>query len=209
MKYFTTVILTICLFTGCTTTENSPQVPTKAADVSPLLIGSDIPDISLPSPLNESVKLTETMENGALIVFYRGGWCPFCSAELADLAKIDVQLHSKGVEIVAISPDSPEFLQQSIADEDLGYTLLSDSKMEAARAFGVAFRVDIETVQSLKKNGMDIEERSGETHHLLPVPSLFLVNPEGKIVFQYVNPDYRQRVDKSIIMAAVNSMIEE
>lgn len=208
MKYLTLVLLATGLFLSCTADNNDYTVPNSASDVSPLLIGSSVPNITLSDPVNRSVNLSEIGSEKALFVFYRGGWCPFCSAELADLADIDVELQNKGIEIVAISPDTPEYLQASLEDTDLGYTLLSDSSMEAAKAFGVAFRVDKETVQSLKEGGMDIEERSGQTHHMLPVPSVFLTNSEGKIVFQYVNPDYRQRVDKSLIMAAVNSMLE-
>ena len=209
MKYLTPFFLTICLFFSCTVDNSQNRVPNSANDVSPLLIGSSVPNITLSDPVNRSVNLSEIGPEKALFVFYRGGWCPFCSAELADLADIDVELQNKGIEIVAISPDTPEYLQTSLEDIELGYTLLSDSSMEAAKAFGVAFRVDEETVQSLKEGGMDIEERSGQTHHILPVPAAFLTNSEGKIVFQYVNPDYRQRVDKSVIMAAVNSMLEE
>lgn len=208
MKYLTLVLLATGLFLSCTADDNHNSVPSSAGEVSPLLIGSSAPDITLNDPVNRGVNLKEISLNKALFVFYRGGWCPFCSAELADLADIDVELQNKGIEIVAISPDTPEYLQASLEDTDLGYTLLSDSSMEAAKAFGVAFRVDKETVQSLKEGGMDIEERSGQSHHMLPVPSVFLTNSEGKIVFQYVNPDYRQRVDKSLIMAAVNSMLE-
>jgi len=209
MKYLTTLFLAICLLTSCAGVDNDSPVPTSANEVTPLLIGADVPELSLQNPVNQSVSLRDIGENGTLYVFYRGGWCPFCSAELSGLAEIDTELYRKGIEVVGISPDSPEFLQESITDQDLGYTLLSDNKMEAAMAFGVAFRVDEETVRSLKENGMDIEERSGQSHHMLPVPSLFLADADGKIVFQYVNPDYRQRVDKSIVMAAVNSMLEE
>jgi peroxiredoxin len=209
MKYLTPFFLTICLFFSCTVDNSQNRVPDSANDVSPLLIGSSVPDITLSDPENRRVNLNEISYQQTLYVFYRGGWCPFCSAELSDLSEIETELQSKGVEIVAISPDTPEYLKSSNEDTELGYTLLSDSEMNAARAFGVAFQVGQETVQSLKEGGMDIEERSGQTHHMLPVPSVFLTNSEGEIVFQYVNPDYRQRVNKSVIMAAVNSMLEE
>ncbi|TVR31669.1 MAG: AhpC/TSA family protein [Balneolaceae bacterium] len=204
--FLSAVILSL-LAVNCT--NNEQLVPDSASEVSPLLIGSTIPDISLLNPQEEAVNLNEISSQQTLYVFYRGGWCPFCSGELSDLSEIENELQSKGIEIVAISPDTPEYLKHSLEDTEPGYTLLSDSGMEAAKAFGVAFRVDQETVQSLKEGGMDIEERSGQGHHMLPVPSVFLTNSEGKIVFQYVNPDYRQRVDKSVIMAAVNSILEE
>jgi hypothetical protein len=55
---------------------------------------------------------------------------------------------------------------------------------------------------------MDLEERSGLDHHLLPAPAVYLSNNEGIIEFQYVNPDYRQRIDKDVLLAAVTAMLE-
>ena len=73
--------------------------------------------------------------------------------------------------------------------------LLSDSQMNASRAFGIAFVVDEAQVRRLKRFKMDLEEASGETHHMLPVPSVFIVDREGVVRFVYSNPDYKVRID--------------
>ena len=74
-----------------------------------------------------------------------------------------------------ISPDQPDKLAETTAKSGYDYTLLSDSKTDAAQAFGVAFHVDDETVARLKDRfKMDIEADSGETHHILPVPAVFI-----------------------------------
>jgi peroxiredoxin len=162
----------------------------------------------LQSHQNESVNLLDESSENTLFVFYRGGWCPFCSAELAELSSIEDQLYEMGINIVALSPDQPEFLRQSMDDVNMDYKLLSDSMMEASKAFGIAYRLDDETYQRYKTNGMDLEERSGQDHHLLPAPAVFLSNADGIIEFQYVNPDYRQRIDKDVLLAAVTAMLE-
>lgn len=207
-SYLALLVLTITAI-GCSTqTQPSDTIPDNAIDVTPLLIGESIPDMSLQNHLGETVSLRDVSSENSLFVFYRGGWCPFCSTELAELASIEDSLYSMGFNIVAISPDRPEFLQMSINDVEMDYTLLSDSMMEASKAFGIAFRLDDETFQRYKQNGLDLEERSGQDHHLLPVPAVFLTNGEGVIEFQYVNPDYRQRIDKEVLMAAANAMVE-
>jgi len=86
-----------------------------------------------------------------------------------------------------------------------GYVLLSDSKMTAASAFGIAYKVNDDTLKALKNYGIDIEESSGERHHLLPVPSVFLVGKSGRIEFQYVNPDYKVRLDPDVLLAAAEA----
>ena len=107
-----------------------------------------------------------------------------------------------GYQIIAVSPDRPDRLKESVEKHQLNYVLASDSPMEAARAFGVAFQVDVETVERYRQVGVDLEEVSGEKHHLLPVPSVFIIGTEGIIRFQYVNPDYRVRLSADILLAA-------
>ncbi len=80
--------------------------------------------------------------------------------------------------------------------------LLSDSKMSAAESFGVAYQVDDATLKQLQQYGIDIEAASGEKHHILPVPAVFLIGTDGQIKFQYVHPDYKIRLDPELLLAA-------
>lgn len=79
--------------------------------------------------------------------------------------------------------------------------------MVGAQAFGVAYTLDDPTMQQLKKYGIDVEEASGEKHHRLPVPAVFLVSTDGLIRFQYVNPDYRVRLDPELLLSAAKIII--
>ena len=79
-----------------------------------------------------------------------------------------------------MSPDRPEKLKGPAEKHKLKYRLLSDSEMIAAKALGIAFRVDDATVNKYKTDyGIDLEADSGQKHHLLPVPSVFLVGRDG------------------------------
>lgn len=98
-----------------------------------------------------------------------------------------------GVQLFAISPDRPAELKATMEEHALPFQLLSDSQMTAPRAFGIAYRVDAAMLEQLAKHGIDLEEASGQTHHELPVPAVFLVATSGVIQFQYVNPDYTVR----------------
>ena len=89
--------------------------------------------------------------------------------------------------------DRPEKLRATLQKHDLSYTLLSDAKANGVRAFGLAFQVDAATLARYKKFGIDLEETSGETHHILPVPGVFLIDDAGVIRFSYTNVDYKTR----------------
>ncbi len=121
---------------------------------------------------------------------------------MGQLQTIAGDLEKLGYQIIAISPDRPEKLKESLGKNKVEYLLLSDSSMEAARALGVAFKVDDDTLKMFKKYDIDLEQASGQDHHLLPVPSVFVFDKDAKVKFTYVNPDYRTRIDPAVLLAA-------
>ncbi len=63
------------------------------------------------------------------------------------------------------------------------------------------------TLAERKKYNIDVEEASGQKHHLLPVPAVFLVATNGLIQFECVNPDYKVRLDPDLLLAAAKIML--
>jgi len=185
------------------------NIPDNANDVNPLLVGMQIPEIELKDTKNKTVSLAdEIRKKPTAIIYYRGGWCPFCNKQLAGLREIEDELYDLGIKVLAISPDSPGFLSETLAEHEISYHLLSDQRMEGAKKLGIAFRVDQETADRYKENGLDLAERSGYNHLLLPVPSVFLVDTDGTIHFQYVNPDYKVRISGNLLLAAAEDLMK-
>ena len=143
-----------------------------------------------------------------MLVFYRGGWCPYCNIQLSQLRLSFPGLRAIGYKLIAISPDSPESLRATLGDMSLEYTLLSDSQLDLIGALGIGFRVDDPTLEKYKGYGIDLEAASGEAHHVLPVPAVFVVDAKRIIQFHYVNPDYRIRVPGALILEAARSVKE-
>ena len=107
---------------------------------------------------------------------------------------------------MAISADRPEKLQETVQKHMLTYTLLSDARMLAARAYGIAFQLDAAMVERYRGYSIDLEAASGETHHLLPVPSVFLVDAGGVIRYAYSNADYKVRIPTDDLLAAATEL---
>ena len=107
---------------------------------------------------------------------------------------------------MAISPDRPEKLAQSKRKNELGYTLLSDSLMRAAQAYGIAFRLSDEDEKAYRGYGVDLADASGETHQQLPVPSVFLVDGGGVVRWVYSNTDYEVRPDNASVLEAARKI---
>jgi len=128
---------------------------------------------------------------------------------LGQLSKIEDEIVELGYRILAISADRPEKMRETVEKHDLKYAVLSDNPAEAARAFGLAFRVNEPTRQKLLEYGVDIEDASGNDHHVLPVPAVFIVDTDGIIRFDYVNPDYKVRIDPDELLEAARSVRAE
>lgn len=111
--------------------------------------------------------------------------------------------------MVAISPDRPEQMITSLEVEDLGYALYSDSALNAAREFGIAFQLGSIMVTGMKMYGINLEEASGKDHHQLPVPSVFLVDKRGTIRWVYSNSDYKIRPDNAVLLDAARRVSAE
>ena len=178
-------------------------VPDAPENVVPLVVGAHVPKVSVKSLEGKTVNLPKFLSSQpTVLVFYRGGWCPFCNQQMAGLQKIEGDLKNLGYRIVAISPDRSEELKKSIDKHSLTYKLLSDSPMKAAQAFGVAFHLDDATVEKYKGYGVDLERSSGEKHHYLPVPSVFLIGKDGVIKYEYHNADYKVRLSSEDLLEA-------
>jgi peroxiredoxin len=125
--------------------------------------------------------------------------------QLGKLHRVEAPLIELGYQVIAISPDRPENLRQTGEKHQFQHLLLSDSSMAGARAFGIAWQVNDKTPDYYLK----LERASGDSHHQLPVPSVFIIDTGGVIQFQYVNPDHTIRLDPDVLLAAAKAAMEE
>ena len=187
----------------------SDTIPNSPSEICPLLVGERTPSVTLKTPEGQDIDLkTAVSQKPTLLIFYRGGWCPYCNLHLAELQQIEPDLLALGYQIIAVSVDRFEKLNPTIEEQQLHYTLLADAQATATRAFGLAYKVSDDAVQRLKGFGMDIEDASGRTHHILPVPAAFIIGTDGVIKFSYVNPDYKTRVNGDVILAAAKAEVQ-
>ena len=177
------------------------QLPEKAQDTSPLMIGETIPDAKLKAPDASEHSLSVILGlKPTVLLFYRGGWCPFCNLHLAEIQKAESQIIEMGWQIVAISPDSPENLNQTVEKHKLNYSLFSDGNGQLIKAMRIAFKAPEKYQEMLSKSSGGLNEG------FLPVPSVFIVDTAGKILFEYVNPDYKTRLSGTLLIAVLKSL---
>ncbi len=60
----------------------------------------------------------------AVLLFYRGHWCPYCRQQLQGFQQAIEQLHELNAEVVALSVDSLEQAQQTVERHKLSFPVL-------------------------------------------------------------------------------------
>lgn len=104
---------------------------------------------------------------------------------MGQLQGVVSEIEKSGLQLVGISPDPIDKLVEIRDKVKLTFPLLSDPGFEAAKAFGVAFK---------------------KGKRALPVPSIFVLAPNGSIQYLYVNPNYRERLDDGVLVAMVKDV---
>lgn len=179
----------------------SAQLPERAEDISPLLIGEIIPEVNLLTVNGKDQNLKDLISaKPSVILFYRGGWCPYCNAHLSDIQTAEDKIIELGYQIIAISPESPESLTAYSDKNKLEYNLLSDADGNLINKLGIAFKAPDRYSERLLSNS------DGLNTGFLPVPSVFVVDQEGKILFEYISPDYKTRISSQLLIAVLKSL---
>lgn len=172
-------------------------------DISPLLNGETIPVLNLIDLAGKRISLNELIsQKPSILIFYRGGWCPYCSKQLSGIQLIEKDLHQMGYQVIAVSTDSPENLTVTMNKQKLSYTLLSDADLYAAKQFGIAFKAPT-GYEKLLPEASDYKNKQ----MLLPVPSIFILDKKGKILFEYINPNFTERISPQLLKAAAGALI--
>lgn len=166
--------------------------------------GQGAPMFGLPDAQGQLVALRNLLDRGPVIVtFYRGGWCPYCNIALRALQSQLPQINQCGATLVAISPELPD---QSLSTQEklaLAFHVLSDRDNEVARRFGLVYRVSDAARVRLLALGRDLVAHNGTRSWELPITATYVINQNAIIVFDHLDADYRNRLEPSSIIDAL------
>lgn len=192
-------------------------VPWKDASViKPLPVGAKMPaNRHVLTKEGKPFDLTAAVASKpTVLIFYRGGWCPYCNAHLRELQKSVGTLHDLGYQLLAVSTDTPEALRATDAKGELGYQLLSDSKLAVAATFGLRYQLVQQYIDHVKSKPdpraalahVDLQERNGG---FMVTPAAFIFDRSSTIRFVYVNNNYSVRVSQDALLKAAREALRQ
>jgi len=169
-----------------------------------LQVGDTAPDFLLPDAHGRLVSSEHLRGEGPLVVsFYRGGWCPFCNAELRALQAAKFEFDRLKANLVVLSPETRDLPRQLKRQLNLDLTMLADVDHGVAISYGVLFRVPEETKAHYAGQGYDFGHRHGSTEWMLPIPATFVIDQDGVVRSSFVEPDFTIRQEPSDTLATV------
>lgn len=154
------------------------------------------------------VSLEQIVSSGpAVIVFYRGGWCPYCNLALRTYQReLLPQLGNFGARLVAISPQTPDQSLSTAEKAGLEFTVLSDPGSRLAQRIGIAFQQADEVLAAQHKLGLDLTQVNAEGATHLPRPTVLVVDQDRTVRFVDVQPDYTARTEVADIVTALKDL---
>ncbi|HEY6792196.1 MAG TPA: peroxiredoxin-like family protein [Trebonia sp.] len=170
-----------------------------------LTVGDTLEPFALDDATGTPVTLDQLVAAGpAVIVFYRGGWCPYCNLALRTYQReLLPELAAFGARLVAISPQSPDQSLSTAEKAGLEFTVLSDPASRLARRIGISFQQADEVLAAQRKLGLDLTQVNAEGSVNLPRPTVLIVDTDRTVRFVDIQPDYTARAEVADILAAL------
>lgn len=170
-------------------------------------IGAIAPPFSLPDAYGAQVDLSSLLSKGPVVlIFYRGGWCPFCNMHLRAFQLARPHVRALGAQVVLISPELGAHGQTLVERHALLFPVLSDSDNRVARQYGLVFRMPTELRAEYLADGVDLAEHNGDTSWELPMPATFVVSADGRICYAFVSADYTQRAEPEEVLGVLKRL---
>ena len=187
--------------------ESIEDLSRSGIEARSLKVGDIVSDFELPNAIGKMVRLKTLLAQGPVVVtFYRGGWCPFCSAELQAYENVFAEIKKLGATVVAISPQTPDNSLTTAEKQNLTFEVLSDVFNNVARKFGIVYHVHDELQALYEDLGLDLPALNGDSSFDLPVPATYVIDQAGMVRLAFVDPDYTRRLDPSDVLSVLRSL---
>ncbi|AYZ13689.1 AhpC/TSA family protein [Chryseobacterium arthrosphaerae] len=166
--------------------------------------GEKMPEFLLPNATGKIIDSNDILKKGKMILaFYRGSWCPYCNLELKFLQDNLSRIKDKNAVLIAVSPQTPDHSLSMAEKNKLGFEVLSDQNNDFAKKLGIVFQLQDFVLPYYLNLGINLSEFNNNDENLLPVPAVFVVDQDRRIIFKYLDVNYMNRVDVEELIQAL------
>ena len=152
-------------------------------------VGNKLPHFSLKDIEGNEVGSEDLAGSPAVLLFYRGNWCPLCMAQIREIAGRYQEMNDMGIKVALIIPQPDEQSRILAGVHDVPFHFLVDTENKFAESLGIA--VD---------HGVPVGIMGNYAPHTV-MPTVVVTNADGTIVFSDQTDNYRVRPEPDMFLA--------
>jgi peroxiredoxin len=157
--------------------------------------GQQAPDFEAEALDGRVVSLRGVLASGpALLVFYRGGWCPICNSQINSLSLEAGAFEAKGVSLVALSNEPPTRGVEVLKRYGSRFPLVYDEGGAILSRYGL---------RDPSPAYAGLEDTEGYAR-----PACVLVDRSGRVLWSYIGDNPRDRPTTAALLAVIDEHIK-
>lgn len=154
--------------------------------------GQRLPSFALRDAQGQAVTSAQLLQRPMVLIFYRGNWCPFCVAQVKELARRYREIEAVGAAIAFISPQ-PQARSAALSKRfEIAAHFLVDEGNALARQLGIDSPCGIPT--GLQALGYDSDT---------VMPTVVIAATGGRILWADETDNYRVRPEPDTYLAVL------
>ena len=169
-------------------------------------VGEYAPEFDLPNAIGEQISLYDSLQKGPVVlVWYRGGWCPYCNLQLQHIQSKLAEIQAAGGQVIAISPELPDMTMTTKERHMLEFQVLSDIDNKVADKYKLAYTVPNYVVDHYDLS-VKLNDHNGNESNRLPLAVTYVINTDGKVAYAFLDADYKNRASPEEIISVLKTL---
>src|SRR5689334_15871626 len=170
-------------------------------------VGDPLPDFSLEDGAGRVWSSGELLDRGPLVLaLFRGGWCPYCEITMLALEDARPAIETLGATAVGVMPGGRSQVAAAAAKRGVRYPLLADPANGFARMCGLAYELSPGHVRLHQARGRNFPNLHNDAIWRLPVPAVFVVEPNARVAFAFSDVDPSRWPDPDALLASLEEL---
>lgn len=154
-----------------------------------LRVGNPLPEFELETEDGTSVSSKSFLGRPLLLLFYRGNWCPLCTAQIREVAEQYRELDARGIQVVLASPQPHKYTRAIAAKHGVPFQFLVDADHEASKRLGIFAKDGLPA-------GLQVFGYDSDTVW----PTVVMTDADGTILFADLTDNYRVRPEPDVFL---------
>ncbi|WP_026977540.1 peroxiredoxin-like family protein [Flavobacterium tegetincola] len=171
-----------------------------------LQVGDIAVNFTLKNAAGKNITLYDALKNGTVILmWYRGGWCPYCNMTLHHMQKALPDFKKNGASLLALTPEVPDNSISTKEKNELEFEVLSDLDNTVARKYNVVFKLTDDVAASYEAS-FGLSSYNGNKNAELPLAATYIIGQDKIIKYAFLDIDYRNRAEPKDLIRFLKEM---